>query len=192
MHHSACLPARDSLHLIHMAYLFCPFCCFSLPLSLSSVILAYAIVISLMANFALVCGFYIQRENIPPYWIWLHYLSPVKYAYEAVTLNEFDRPSAICYQPAADIFSTTPLGPLVNATDVQKSLSAMHPTLAHTQFANVSTTTCLLNGPELVTYSMGLTQLSKWECVAVLFGLGLGLRLMHFLLLVRLSKTKRQ
>ena len=44
-----------------------------------------------MAYFVLVCGFYIQRLSFPPEWIWLHYLSPMKYAFEAVMLNQFDR-----------------------------------------------------------------------------------------------------
>lgn len=159
--------------------------------AVNNVILAYAIVISLMANFALVCGFYIQRASIPPLWIWLHYLSPVKYAYEALTLNEFNRPSDICYQPAAGIFSTTPLAPLLTPSDVQRSLTALHPPLAASPFANITTSSCLLHGPELVTFSLGLTELNKWECVAVLFAIGFGLRLVHFALLVRLSKHRR-
>ena len=56
-----------------------------------SVILAYAVVISITAYFLLVCGFYIHRTSIPPFWLWLHYISPMKYAYEALIMNEFDR-----------------------------------------------------------------------------------------------------
>ena len=58
--------------------------------AVNSVILAYAIVITLVANFTIVCGFYIPRSRIPPFWLWLHYLSPVTYAYEAAALNQFD------------------------------------------------------------------------------------------------------
>ncbi|CAI6003207.1 unnamed protein product [Closterium sp. NIES-64] len=53
------------------------------------VVLAYAVAIALMAYFALLSGFYIDRESIPEVWMWLHYLSPMKYAYEALAINEF-------------------------------------------------------------------------------------------------------
>ncbi|CAI6010656.1 unnamed protein product [Closterium sp. NIES-65] len=55
------------------------------------VVLAYAVAIALMAYFALLSGFYIDRESIPEVWMWLHYLSPMKYAYEALAINEFGR-----------------------------------------------------------------------------------------------------
>ncbi|CAI5954470.1 unnamed protein product [Closterium sp. NIES-65] len=164
----------------------------SLPSPSSSVILAYAIVISTMANFALVCGFYIQRQSIPPFWIWLHYLSPVKYAYEAVTLNEFAAAGpSTCYQPAGDLFAATPLSVLLSPAQVNQSLAVLRPALARTPFTDLSVSTCLQTGPELLVYSLGLTQMSKWECVAVLVGIGCVLRLLHWLLLVRLSRTKR-
>ncbi len=35
-------------------------------------------------------GFLIPRESIPGYFIWIHYLSPFKYMFEALMLNEFD------------------------------------------------------------------------------------------------------
>ncbi|GJP46571.1 hypothetical protein CLOM_g5841 [Closterium sp. NIES-68] len=160
--------------------------------AVNNVILAYAIVISTMANFALVCGFYIQRQSIPPFWIWLHYISPIKYAYEAVTLNEFASAGpSTCYQPAGDIFSATPLSVLVSRAQVNQSLAVLRPALAQSPFADISVDTCLQTGPQLLVYSLGLTQLSKWECVAVLLGMGCVLRLLHWLLLVRLSRTKR-
>ncbi|CAI5496379.1 unnamed protein product [Closterium sp. Naga37s-1] len=160
--------------------------------AVNNVILAYAIVISTMANFALVCGFYIQRQSIPPFWIWLHYLSPVKYAYEAVTLNEFAAAGpSTCYQPAGDLFAATPLSVLLSPAQVNQSLAVLRPGLARTPFADLSVGTCLQTGPQLLVYSLGLTQMSKWECVAVLVGMGCVLRLLHWLLLVRLSRTKR-
>ena len=42
-------------------------------------------VIALMILFA---GFIIQEQSIPPWFIWLYYLSPFRYAYEALTINE--------------------------------------------------------------------------------------------------------
>ena len=42
-------------------------------------------VIALMILFA---GFIIQEQSIPPWFMWLYYLSPFHYAYEALTINE--------------------------------------------------------------------------------------------------------
>ena len=44
-----------------------------------------------MAYCLLVSGFYIRRSSIPYVWLWLHYLSPLKYAYESLIINEFNR-----------------------------------------------------------------------------------------------------
>ncbi|CAI5507392.1 unnamed protein product [Closterium sp. Naga37s-1] len=111
--------------------------------TVNNVILAYAVVITVLANFALVCGFYIERASIPSYWLWLHYISPLKYAYEALALNEFDRVTSLCYLSARDIYSSTPLSVLLDEVDVQRSLVALRPALVGSPFAEVSTSTCL-------------------------------------------------
>ncbi|CAI5944428.1 unnamed protein product [Closterium sp. NIES-65] len=141
--------------------------------TVNNVILAYAVVITVLANFALVCGFYIERASIPSYWLWLHYISPLKYAYEALALNEFDRVTSLCYLSARDIYSSTPLSVLLDEVDVQRSLVALRPALIGSPFAEVSTSTCLQTGPELAAFYLGLTQLDKWQCVAILFSIGL-------------------
>ncbi|CAI5989200.1 unnamed protein product [Closterium sp. NIES-64] len=141
--------------------------------TVNNVILAYAVVITVLANFALVCGFYIERASIPSYWLWLHYISPLKYAYEALALNEFDRVTSLCYLSARDIYSSTPLSVLLDEVDVQRSLVALRPALVGSPFAEVSTSTCLQTGPELAAFYLGLTQLDKWQCVAILFSIGL-------------------
>lgn len=40
--------------------------------------------------YILFSGYLIPRAQIPPYFIWIHYISPVKYTFEALMLNEFD------------------------------------------------------------------------------------------------------
>ncbi|CAI5462427.1 unnamed protein product, partial [Closterium sp. Yama58-4] len=111
--------------------------------TVNNVILAYAVVITVLANFALVCGFYIERASIPSYWLWLHYISPLKYAYEALALNEFDRVTSLCYLSARDIYSSTPLSVLLDEIDMQRSLVALRPALIGSPFSEVSTSTCL-------------------------------------------------
>ncbi|CAI7810098.1 unnamed protein product [Closterium sp. NIES-54] len=159
--------------------------------TVNNVILAYAVVITVLANFALVCGFYIERASIPSYWLWLHYISPLKYAYEALALNEFDRVTSLCYLSARDIYSSTPLSVLLDEVDVQRSLVALRPALIGSPFAEVSTSTCLQTGPELAAFYLGLTQLDKWQCVTILLSIGLVLRFAHFLLLTRLCRSTR-
>ncbi|KAG6543584.1 hypothetical protein Mapa_014947 [Marchantia paleacea] len=67
-------------------------------------ILGYAAVIAFTALFFLTCGYFLKRSHIPIYWQWLHYLSTIKYPYEALLLNEFgDKKSQTCYFRAAQV-----------------------------------------------------------------------------------------
>ncbi|CAI5468143.1 unnamed protein product [Closterium sp. Yama58-4] len=68
----------------------------AISVAVNHVVLAYALGLGFMAYFALFSGFYIPKFNIPNCWIWLHYLSPMKYAYEALIQSEFTR-SGPCY-----------------------------------------------------------------------------------------------
>lgn len=58
-------------------------------------ILGYAAVIAFTALFFLTCGYFLKRSDIPKYWIWLHFMSTLKYPYEALLLNQFSANS--CY-----------------------------------------------------------------------------------------------
>ncbi|CAM6115887.1 unnamed protein product [Calypogeia fissa] len=77
-------------------------CISSIIMLISSVVpnyvLAYLVVISFTSLSLLMCGYFVHREQIPKYWIWLHYLSVLKYPYESMMLNEFGNPKhQICY-----------------------------------------------------------------------------------------------
>ncbi|KAI5076203.1 hypothetical protein GOP47_0008268 [Adiantum capillus-veneris] len=61
-------------------------------------ILGYAAVIAFTALFFLTCGYFLKRSDVPPYWIWLHFISTIKYPYEALLLNQFSDPKT-CYLP---------------------------------------------------------------------------------------------
>ncbi|XP_026429852.1 ABC transporter G family member 1-like [Papaver somniferum] len=56
----------------------------------SQVILGYIVVVPLIGVFLLFSGFFIHRDRIPTYWIWFHYISVVKYPFQAMLLSEFD------------------------------------------------------------------------------------------------------
>ncbi|XP_026400253.1 ABC transporter G family member 2-like [Papaver somniferum] len=59
----------------------------------SQVILGYIVAVPSIGIFLLFSGFFISRDHIPTYWIWFHYISVVKYPYQAMLLNEFDNPN---------------------------------------------------------------------------------------------------
>ncbi|KAF0903966.1 hypothetical protein E2562_030098 [Oryza meyeriana var. granulata] len=48
------------------------------------VIIGYTMVVAVLSYFLLLSGFFVTHNRIPSYWIWLHYLSLIKYMYKAV------------------------------------------------------------------------------------------------------------
>ncbi|CAI5527133.1 unnamed protein product [Closterium sp. Naga37s-1] len=193
------------------------------------VVLAYALAISVMSYFYLVCGFYVTRRQMPAVLIWLHYLSPFKYAYEALAINQFARPSP-CYLSVADSMPKLPnnmLSTLSIPSSLNNSLavppsssnsnSSLSPTPEQLQsqllsvlFINpipdsalsglspemraqveAASGGCLLSGPQLLV-SRSVDQLGKLECLAVLLAIGLAVKLITLLLLVRLRRAKHK
>ncbi|KAK1311990.1 ABC transporter G family member 6 [Acorus calamus] len=80
----------------------------------SHVMLGFTIVVAILAYFLLFSGFFINRDRIPVYWLWFHYISLVKYPYEAVLQNEFGS-TLKCFVKGSQIFDNTPLGTLAPA-----------------------------------------------------------------------------
>ncbi|KAI3849229.1 hypothetical protein MKX03_001628 [Papaver bracteatum] len=83
----------------------------------SQVMLGYIIVMPWIGAFLLFSGFFIQRNRIPSYWIWFHYISVVKYPFQAVFLNEFDNPK-LC------LFEGVDKSCLVTGSDIVTKLDA--------------------------------------------------------------------
>ncbi|KAI3876766.1 hypothetical protein MKX03_037433 [Papaver bracteatum] len=59
----------------------------------SQVVLGYTIILPIITAFLQFGGFFIQRDRIPSYWTWFHYISVLKYPYQAILLNEFENPN---------------------------------------------------------------------------------------------------
>ncbi|XP_021909434.1 ABC transporter G family member 17-like [Carica papaya] len=74
-----------------------------------SYITGYAVVIATTALFFLTCGFFLKRSQIPIWWRWLHYISAIKYPFDALLTNEF-KGKRHCYTGAAQDLSPGPLG----------------------------------------------------------------------------------
>ncbi|KAL2227570.1 ABC transporter G family member 1-like [Sesamum indicum] len=149
------------------------------------VMLGYTIVVAILAYFLLFSGFFINRDRIPPYWIWFHYISLVKYPYEAVLQNEFEDPVK-CFVRGVQIFDNTPLGAVPNALKV-KLLDSLSNSLG----MKITSTTCVTTGADILQ-QQGITDLSKWSCLWVTVAWGFFFRILFYLSLLVGSKNKRR
>lgn len=52
-------------------------------------IMGTSIIAGLMGSFFLFSGYFISKDNIPNYWIFMHYLSLFKYPFECFLINEY-------------------------------------------------------------------------------------------------------
>ncbi|XP_054786581.1 ABC transporter G family member 6-like [Prosopis cineraria] len=156
---------------------------------LPHVMVGYTIVVKSLAYFLLFSGFFINRDRIPVYWIWFHYLSLVKYPYEAVMQNEFEDDSSAhhCFVKGVQVFDNSPaLGELPESMKL-KLLESLSKTLG----MNITSSTCLTTGSDILQQN-GITQLSKWNCLWVTVGWGFLFRALFYLSLLLASKNKRR
>ncbi|KAK4425197.1 ABC transporter G family member 1 [Sesamum alatum] len=148
------------------------------------VMLGYVIVVAILAYFLLFSGFFINRDRIPPYWIWFHYISLVKYPYEAVLQNEFKDPTK-CFVRGIQIFDGTPLAAVPNALKL-KLLESMSNSLG----MKITSATCVTTGVDILKQQV-VTDLSKWSCLWVTVAWGFFFRFLFYLSLLIGSKNKR-
>ncbi|XWS56503.1 hypothetical protein CRYUN_Cryun09bG0090700 [Craigia yunnanensis] len=148
------------------------------------VMLGYTIVVAILAYFLLFSGFFINRDRIPAYWIWFHYLSLVKYPYEAVLQNEFDNPTK-CFVRGIQIFDNTPLRAVPSPMKVRLLQS-----LSNTLGMRITSSTCLTTGVDILKQE-GITDLSKWNCLWITVAWGFLFRILFYFSLLFGSKNKR-
>nr|KJB76000.1 hypothetical protein B456_012G067200 [Gossypium raimondii] len=148
------------------------------------VMLGYTIVVAILAYFLLFSGFFINRDRIPGYWIWFHYLSLVKYPYEAVLRNEFENPSK-CLVRGIQIFDNSPLGEIPSAMKV-RLLQSVSKSLG----VRITRSTCMTTGLDILKQE-GITDLSKWNCLLITVAWGFLFRILLYFSLLLGSKNKR-
>ncbi|KAI9127516.1 hypothetical protein K1719_000509 [Acacia pycnantha] len=148
------------------------------------VMLGYTIVVAILAYFLLFSGFFINRDRIPVYWIWFHYMSLVKYPFQAVLQNEFHDPLK-CFVKGVQIFDSTPLRS-VPETMKMNLLKSMSETLG----VNITSSTCLTTGTDILQQN-GVLDLSKWNCLWVTVAWGFFFRILFYFILLLGSKNKR-
>ncbi|XP_074570773.1 ABC transporter G family member 5-like [Curcuma longa] len=149
------------------------------------VMLGYTVVVAILAYFLLFSGFFINRDRIHDYWIWFHYLSLVKYPYEAVMQNEFGR-AGRCFARGVQMFDNTPVEALAEATK-ERALSAISGALG----MNMTSTTCITTGADVLR-QQSITQLGKWSCLSVTVAWGFFFRGLFYVTLLLGSKNKRR
>ncbi|WOL14869.1 ABC transporter G family member 5-like [Canna indica] len=149
------------------------------------VMLGYTVVVAILAYFLLFSGFFITRDRIHHYWIWFHYLSLVKYPYEAVMQNEFDHANK-CFVRGVQMFDNTPLDGLPEAAkmNVLKSIGESLGT-------NITSATCITTGVDILK-QQSITQLSKWGCLWVTVAWGFWFRFLFYISLLLGSRNKRR
>ncbi|PON60443.1 Half-size ABCG transporter [Parasponia andersonii] len=140
-----------------------------------SYITGYAVVIATTALFFLTCGFFLKRSQIPPYWGWLHYISAIKYPFEAMLTNEFQG-KRHCYSGLPRDLSPGPLG--------EVKLSGLHNT------SNLPET-CMLIGQD-VLFSMDIKHDHIWYDIGILLAWGVLYRLLFYVVLRFYSKNERK
>ncbi|BAT72614.1 ABC transporter G family member STR-like isoform X1 [Vigna umbellata] len=137
-----------------------------------SYITGYAVVIATTALFFLTCGFFLKQTQIPIYWRWLHYVSAIKYPFEALLTNEFK--NLDCYTGNKAELSPGPLGDLKPSKHHNSSLPD----------------NCLL-GVDILS-SMDIKMQNIWYDILILLGWGVLYRLFFYLVLRFYSKNERK
>ncbi|KAI4347281.1 hypothetical protein L6164_008103 [Bauhinia variegata] len=135
-----------------------------------SFITGYAVSTAIMALFFLTCGFFLKQTQIPISWKWLHYISAIKYPFEALLINEFKNDE--CHTGNPTNLSPGPLG--------EAKFVADH---------NVSND-CLIR--EDVLSSMDLQMENIWHDVLILLAWGVLYRFFFYLVLRFYSKNERK
>lgn len=134
-----------------------------------SYITGYAVVIATTALFFITCGFFLKRTMIPMTWRWLHYISAIKYPFEALLVNEFK--GSECYVGTQNQLSPGPLGQVSNL--------------------NSTSTTCPLVGQDVLS-TMDIAIDNIWIDVAILLAWGVLYRLVFYVVLRFYSKNERK
>ncbi|XP_047095647.1 ABC transporter G family member 16-like [Lolium rigidum] len=149
------------------------------------VMLGYTVVVAILAYFLLFSGFFINRDRIPDYWIWFHYMSLVKYPYQAVLQNEFSD-AGRCFARGVEMFDGTPIAGMSEAVKM-KVLHAIGNTLG----THMTAQTCVVTGADVLK-QQAVTDLGKWMCLLVTAGFGFFFRALLYVVLLVGSKNKRK
>ncbi|XP_024021086.1 ABC transporter G family member 6 [Morus notabilis] len=150
-----------------------------------NILIGFTVVMLFSGYSVLLCGFFLHKDQIPPYWIWFHYIAVSKYTYEALVRNEFERPTK-CFERAVEMFDNTPfanVSPAMKASllgDWSTSLGM-----------NVTSSTCTRTGFD-VLQEQSFSDLNKWNYMLVLLSWCFFYWILFFFSLLLGNKNKRK
>ncbi|KAL3695275.1 hypothetical protein R1sor_009351 [Riccia sorocarpa] len=148
----------------------------------------YIILVATLSYFQLVAGFFITRRSIPDYWIWLHYISLIKYPYESIMINEFDRPGT-CFIRGSEILAGTPLEAVSNPAIIDQMLGVIRQVLS-LPYDALNSNTCILTGHDvLVSQDIVMT---KWFDLGITVLTGFIFRILFYIVLRVRGQRKRR
>ncbi|KAL5714235.1 ABC transporter G member 20 [Ranunculus cassubicifolius] len=148
------------------------------------VMVGYTVVVGILAYFLLFSGSYINRDRIPAYWIWFHYISLMKYPFEGVMQNEFDDPQK-CFVTGSQLFDSTFLGTMPSGMK-----NTLFKALSEFLGVNITGQTCVMSGVDIMR-QQGVSDLTKWSCLWITVAWGFFYRAVFYLSLLCGSKNKR-
>uniref|UniRef100_A0ACD5WK56 Uncharacterized protein n=1 Tax=Avena sativa TaxID=4498 RepID=A0ACD5WK56_AVESA len=148
--------------------------------------IGYAVVVAVLAYFLVFSGFFMTRDRIADYWIWFHYVSLMKYPYEAMMQNEFGADPGKCFMRGVQMFDGTPMATLPVETQVN-ALNGMSKSVG----IDFNSTSCITTGTDILA-KHAVDQLGKWGCLWVTFAWGFLFRVLFYLALRLGSKNKRK
>ncbi|XP_047052226.1 ABC transporter G family member 1-like [Lolium rigidum] len=150
-----------------------------------NMIIGYTVVVAALSYFLLLSGFFVIRDRIPDYWIWLHYLSLIKYPYEAVMLNEFSADHEKCFMRGLQMFDGTTMAKQAVATQV-----AVLNAISLNMQVDLNITSCIAKGADILA-EQAVGQLSKWACLWATVAWGFLFRVLFYLTLHLRNTNKR-
>ncbi|KAL6608264.1 hypothetical protein ACP70R_041327 [Stipagrostis hirtigluma subsp. patula] len=145
------------------------------------VMMGYTVVGAVLAYFLLFSGFFINRDRIPRYWAWFHYLSLIKYPYQAVLQNEFrddDGGATRCFSRGVDMFDGTPIIGRLPEDAKLRVLQAIGATLG----TEMTASTCFATGDDVLA-QQAVTDIGKWQCLLVTLAWGFFFRALFYVFL---------
>ncbi|KAK0584581.1 hypothetical protein LWI29_015538 [Acer saccharum] len=151
----------------------------------SRYLLAVCIGAAFSALFVLFSGNFISSNEIPPYWIWFHYISLVKYPFQGILQNEYGD-STKCFVRGLQFFDYTPLAGVSDSTKI-KLLESMSSVLG----TSVTSSTCLVNGTRVLELK-GDTNIGKWTCLWITIAWGFFFKVLFYFTLLFGRNNKRR
>lgn len=153
---------------------------------ISNVMMGYTVVVAVLAYYLLLSGFFVTKDRIPNYWIWFHYLSLVKYPYDAVLHNEFDDVGR-CFARGIQIFDNSPVAgaPVAVKIGLLSNISSV------LGVGNVTVNTCITTVADILQ-QQGIGNISKWNCLWITVAWGFFFRILFYFALLLGSRNKRR